>query len=119
MSKRTEKDVAAGLAAAREAYHAAAPAEPAPKLAARSAKIKGLMGELSSALTVGADPCPGCGNPPHGLMQPTRTKGITYVEVGCLGCPGHRAVGSGVSEAVAAWNGGEYLDASAAPTRGE
>jgi hypothetical protein len=73
-----------------------------------SDKLKALKAELSAALASGANPCPTCGAAPHGMQQPHVSRGRTQmgVEIGCLGCPDHRAFGFTQAMAVAAWNAG-------------
>lgn len=102
MAERTDVEILADLAAAKAKHHNK-PAE------ATSAKVKELTQELTDWITAGATPCPICGNPPHGIRQPT------YYEVGCLvdrnpERPDQplRAIGLSRKNAVDNWNEGEY-----------
>jgi len=96
------------LEAARSAYHKA-PTREAREL------INVAMKELSSTIADGAEPCPLCGQKPHGMEQPT-AKGVEF-EIGCLGCKPIKhtdgttrrpAVRGGLlpRHAVEAWNAG-------------
>ena len=74
-------------------------------------EIKALRAELVAAITEGAEPCPDCGNLPHGMIQNAvlNKQVIALYEVGCLTCRDHRAQGLTREVAVTHWNNGEYL----------
>jgi hypothetical protein len=107
---RKVREIEADLAKARAAYHEAANSEPPPKLYERSRAIRALTDELAATYTDGAEPCPDCGNPPHGMRKNPAT-----IEVGCLACPSRRAQGVTADEAVEKWNRGELVEAPPAP----
>jgi ssDNA-binding Zn-finger/Zn-ribbon topoisomerase 1 len=108
---RKAREIEADLAKARAAYHGASGTEPAPKLYERSRAIRALTDELAATYTEGAEPCPDCGNPPHGMRKNPAT-----VEVGCLACPSRRAQGVTADEAVERWNRGELVEAPEVPS---
>lgn len=72
---------------------------------------------LASALTEGADPCPTCGEKPHGMLHEVslRKQKMDCVEIGCTGCQDHRAQGFTREQAVERWNTGEYIPPSDGP----
>lgn len=73
-----------------------------------AARIKELRAELQSLLTDGAQPCPDCGNTPHGIRQ------ARVYEIGCLVCQNKRSFGKISYEAVENWNAGRlYTNAAA------
>lgn len=83
-----------------------------------TAKIKAARKAVSDAITEGAMPCPGCGERPHGMEQPT-VKSKEF-ELGCLSCkPFIHEDGTGRAfrvrgglmprHAVEAWNEGPDL----------
>ena len=103
---RTDETIIAELQDAVKAHHEGTNMD---------AHIKALRGELQAVLTEGAQPCPLCGQKPHGMEQPT-AKGVEY-EIGCLGCKPFKhkdgttrrpAVRGGLlpKHAVEAWNAG-------------
>jgi len=111
-NKRTEHQIVKDFAAAKAVYHESAQTATGLELATMSADIKALTIELSAYLTEGAEPCPVCGEKPHGIHQPA------YYEVGCLiGCQFEvdgksylrRAKGGTREEAVENWNNQEYF----------
>lgn len=118
---RTEEAVASELAEARRAYHEEAGSLAADESRARSAAIKALMAELSDTISAGADPCPGCGNPPHGSQKtPATEKAPAKYQILCLHCGPEvadegdsevvvepRAFGWSAEGAVAKWNAGK------------
>lgn len=70
---------------------------------AGEAKLAGIA--LAEALVEGAKPCPGCGQTPHGMLQPI-TRDVEGVEIGCTKCRHHRAKKATATQAVLAWNAG-------------
>ena len=100
---RNDEHVLTELKTARAEYHQASQLETAPQLVARQRKIEELMAELSGFITKGANPCPQCGNLPHGIAQPD------YYEVGCLVDKGVHSKGRTPERTVEAWNRGEYF----------
>jgi hypothetical protein len=102
MAERTDVEILADLATAKEKHHGK-PTE------ATAARVKELTLELTTWITAGASPCPKCGVHPHGIRQPA------YYEIGCLTDmnPKHpkqplRAIGLSRKNAVDNWNEGEY-----------
>lgn len=57
------------LTQAKADYHAAADAETAPQLAARSARIKEIMWAIDAGVIEGANKCPTCGEEPYGRLR--------------------------------------------------
>jgi hypothetical protein len=110
------KDVKAALASAIAEYNDVVHTASANDVRAASDKIRELRAELASTITEGANPCPDCGNAPHGIEQPGR-RGTSEYEVGCLVCGNfehtdgtirqHRVRGGMLPQhAVDAWNEG-------------
>lgn len=112
------RDIAAikqDLADAKDAYLLLTEGEePVADQRAASGAVKELQRELSEAITDGADPCPLCGQRPHGIEHQVargRRVGVEY-EIGCLGCvvdpsdPERVSVRGGLlpRHAVEAWN---------------
>lgn len=98
---RIEQEIVAELEAVRQEYHEKAQTEPPPVTRELSIRIRELQAKLSDYITSGANPCPTCGELPHGIHQPTR------YEVGCLNCRNTRAIGITRKNAVDNWNEGE------------
>lgn len=98
---KTEAEINAAIVELIAAYHEVADTAPAPELRQRTAEIQALRGELSALMSEGAQPCPKCGVPPHGMRKNPQT-----FEIGCLGCGGAQRAGSR-EEAVSLWNGSE------------
>lgn len=94
------KELQAALVARVHEYREIANTAPADVVRAASQAVKDARAELVAAITKGANPCPDCGSPPHGILHPKS------VEVGCLNCRDHRAQGPTRASAVAAWNEG-------------
>lgn len=78
--------------------------------------VRELQADLSAELTQGANPCPFCGQAPHGIEHPSAAGGFVY-EVGCLTCKPFRHTdgtnrwarckgGLIPSQTVEAWNAG-------------
>lgn len=110
------KEAKAQLEKARAHYAEIAPVGSAKELEAQSVVIKCCSEAVSSAITMGCEPCPGCKEPPHGMEQPGK-RGTCEYEIGCLSCKpfthtdGTRReyrVRGGLlpSHAVDAWNAG-------------
>jgi hypothetical protein len=115
------KAAKAKMKATKDEYYklAADPETPQGKLHAVSMAVKDVSREVSAAITLGCEPCPGCQQVPHGMEQPGRRGAFEY-EIGCLGCKpfdhtdGTRReyrVRGGLmpSHAVDAWNAGPDL----------
>ena len=64
----------------------------------RTAQIQALRQELSDGITQGAQPCPDCDIPPHGMR-----KNPQQWEIGCLSC-GLRARENSQEACLEAWN---------------
>lgn len=114
---RKISDIKAELATALAEARAVSNDLPVSKQKPYTDKVVALQKELSDVITAGANPCPDCGELPHGLEQPSGKGGIEY-EVGCVaGCPDlelpdgtriqHRVRGGLLPKhAVDAWNEG-------------
>lgn len=84
----TISEIQSALDAARDEYAKIVHEKPAAEVKAASAKIRELGKLLSDTITEGANPCPFCGQPPHGMLQPNKNAaGSVTFEVGCTGCP--------------------------------
>lgn len=87
-----------------------------------SGEIKDLNTQLSTVITDGADPCPNCGETPHGIPQEVGLKGETWYiyEVGCLTPksethPQTRTIDLLPELAVLRWNRGKFEAPSDGP----
>lgn len=71
-------------------------------------QVKKARGELAAALAPGALPCPKCGALPVGVLQEIDVKKqkMFAVEIGCVNCRHHRALGFSPELAADAWNTG-------------
>jgi hypothetical protein len=100
--------LAADVEAEREAFRKVANTAPAPELNRISARVKAAADKLVAALTEGAAKCPTCGAPAHGMLQnfTIGKEARTGVEIGCLHCPDHHALGLSQEDAVERWNNG-------------
>lgn len=110
------KEAKAQLAKARAHYAEIAPVGSSSELEAQSAVVKACSEAVSAAITMGCEPCPGCGKLPHGMEQPGK-RGASEFEIGCLACKPfthadgtrreyHVRGGLLPSHAVDAWNAG-------------
>lgn len=100
---RSESEILADIEKAVGEYNEVTDTESLPKLRKRTEDVKVLREELAAFYAAGAEPCPDCDIPPHGM----RKNPWTY-EIGCLGCSS-RVRASGREEAVALWNQGQRL----------
>lgn len=89
------------------------------ELEAVNGEILALQADLNTVLTQGADPCPNCGNDPHGMRRAKDVATLGMYEVGCVFCPptvkdNHRisisARGFSIPEAVENWNAHKWID---------
>jgi len=95
-----QQDLDQALASYRAVATTAAPAV----LLEQSRRVKTLQAELAAALSEGAEPCPACEVPPHGMLRsPPAGRAPAIYEVGCTRC-GRAAQGLTPAGAVAAWN---------------
>lgn len=117
--KKSQLDRLAGLKAdlgkAREAYLLVVHKAPAGQVKSASDAVRELQRAISDCITEGANPCPKCLRPPHGIHQ---TEGkYPGFEIGCLTCHPFKwidrttrypRVRSGLlpRHAVEAWNAG-------------
>lgn len=88
---RDVKTIRADIATKLEAFHVAS--EDGLTRAEEhvlTEEIQALRKELSDTICVGANPCPFCGSPPFGMVQP-RGGNLFEYEVGCSKCSGHFA----------------------------
>lgn len=112
------------LADYRANAHKLTPAE----IASTNVIVKGLRRELSDLYSRGAKDCPGCGNPPLGMLR-KHIQGFPIYEVGCIVCKPETLEVNGVTlrrsysaqgptPAIAAekWNAGEWLVDEGSPT---
>jgi len=99
---RTDETIIAELQDAVKAHHEGTNMD---------AHIKALRGELQAVLTEGAQPCPNCGNMPHGIRQSAVANKlpIFIYEVGCLVCANRRAQALTREGAVENWNNEIYI----------
>jgi hypothetical protein len=81
------EEISKQIAEARAAHHALSesPDGTVRQLQASSAHIKELNEFLVAAITEGCNPCPNCGNAPHGMFHEGSK---APVEIGCLHCAG-------------------------------
>ncbi|MDB4997483.1 MAG: hypothetical protein JWM74_4915 [Myxococcaceae bacterium] len=79
--KDTKKKLGVAVARYREIVHTANGNE----VKAASDVVKQLRAEIVALITKGAQVCPICKNPPHGIEHP-REKGGAEYEIGCLVC---------------------------------
>ena len=105
---RTEAEIRVDIAAARESYELIVHEAPAGEVRAASDVIKALQAELAATLAAGAEPCPICQRPAHGMLKTpehiNRGKPVAAVyEVGCLDDPVQFKAPT-AAEAVAGWN---------------
>jgi hypothetical protein len=114
VTMRDEDEILREINEAKVAYADAAEKKPAAVVRDHAERVKELQVELSLCYTRGADPCPKCGNYPHGMDR----NGSVY-EVGCLVCPpelrdgkrrSYSAQGRTPEKAVANWNAGVYVE---------
>lgn len=115
--RRDEPAILAEIAAAQAEHHEGADTLPAPAIRAIAERIKAARAELSASITDGANPCPECKNPPHGMVKtPARLERGAMLpplyEIGCLACPSSAARAYGREAAVKAWNDGERVAAA-------
>lgn len=97
------------VASAQAAYHAIVDTGNRSQVEAASGAVKAARNALRDGLVTGARPCPGCKAIPHGMLQDVETsKGerMEMVEIGCLACRHHRALGMTQELAVKKWNDG-------------
>lgn len=94
------------LKAERAEYHEKADTLTPPQIAEWTAKIKGLNSAVADTITSGAEPCPDCELPPHGMFHEGTPNPF---EIGCLNCRDHRVRGVLPEDVVADWNAGKYL----------
>jgi hypothetical protein len=113
--QETKAKLATALAKYREIVHIS----PAPDVRAASASVKALQKQLAAEIAEGANPCPGCGETPHGMEHQFArglNAGVDY-EIGCLSCKPFQhtdgttrqyGVRGGImpQHAVEAWNAG-------------
>jgi len=101
---------------ARARHHKLSQDGRAKESAAVAAEMKAAGKLLVKLITEGADPCPRCAAPPHGMRQPNGRGGFEY-EVGCTTCQPFKHVDGTIREfrvrggllprhAVEAWNAG-------------
>lgn len=83
--------IVARLDAAKQAYIAIAATGTVPDVQAASDKVKQLQQALSDCITEGAQPCPGCGARPHGMLQHNHLRGDEW-EIGCLTCKARKYI---------------------------
>lgn len=122
----TMEELTERIAAERAAYHQAVDAgdEGPRKLEVRAARIRELNAQLVATITAGANPCPNCGQPPHGMLHHEDAK--RPIEIGCLACagkvyrddagavlppdrqPSFHVRASSRETAIARWNAGKY-----------
>lgn len=89
---------------ALEDYRAVAATATPAVLHEKSRRVRALQAELAAALSDGADPCPTCQVPPHGMLRtPPAGRAPAIYEVGCTRC-GRAAQGLTSAGATAAWN---------------
>lgn len=103
-------EIRAEIESARAAYMSAAQGSEA-EWRPLSDRVKALQAELSAAISEGANPCPGCGVAPLGMVQQVsiRHKVREEYEIGCPRCANHRGETNPVREAaVMLWNAGKY-----------
>ncbi len=110
MSKKTD-ELRAAIKAKREEYQAKFDKVPGAELRAITEDASRLSAELTAEITKGAEPCEGCQNHPHGMVQEVAIKNrpVSYFEIGCLVCPDKRAQGFTEAQAVDAWNAENYI----------
>lgn len=107
----------ANIAEKKAAYLAIVHTAPAAEVKKASEAVRDAQRELVLHLTEGAEPCPDCGNAPHGMEQNRSDgKGIEF-EIGCsYSCSAflhddgtireHRARGALPQHAIEVWNAG-------------
>jgi hypothetical protein len=100
---RTDDVILSELEQAVAAHHEGAPG--------MDGTIKALREELAGVITEGANPCPNCGNMPHGIKQNAAVKNmpISIYEIGCLVCRDRRSQSVTREGAVENWNNEIYI----------
>jgi hypothetical protein len=110
---RTETEIRNEIASAKLAYLEANNTLPSNQVIPFSKKVKELQAELSDFISSGANSCPDCKLPPHGMHVSAHfINGVTYhlYEIGCRACENHCARGASAAEAVKDWNNGIWFD---------
>lgn len=82
------KEIRERMRAVQERHHARGGDGTMKEEREASAELKKLRAEASALVTEGANPCPRCGEMPHGMLQ-YRGEGkevLTEYEIGCLVC---------------------------------
>lgn len=92
-----------------------------PDATNRGERLKALRAEVSAIIAEGAQPCPVCNHPPHGMLKtPPAGDQAPVFEIGCLVClppNSPRARGWMPGLAVKHWNEGKLVKERVAPAK--